>query len=127
MAATLERLASDGWIAEATLEYGFVFIRREDERRLLMLSSPIRTVRRGNPSLRFHRGRSIRTPSTPLLRLAAVGLVVSQRAKRLNNYDGAEAVRRPLNPRQGLQLRRPITCCFGLGLTDARQDSLSIF
>ena len=75
MAATLERLASDGWIAEATPEYGFVFIRREDERRLLMLSSPIRTVRRGNPSLRFHRGRSIRTPSTPPA-LAAVGLVV---------------------------------------------------
>ena len=39
MAASLERLASDGWIAEATPEYGFVFIRREGERRLLILSS----------------------------------------------------------------------------------------
>jgi hypothetical protein len=39
MAATLDRLAADGWKAEATPEYGFVFIRRETERRLLMLTA----------------------------------------------------------------------------------------
>jgi hypothetical protein len=33
MAATIERLAREGWQAEATPEYGFVFIRREIERR----------------------------------------------------------------------------------------------
>jgi hypothetical protein len=38
MAATIDRLAGGGWQAEATLEYGFVFIRREVERRLLMLT-----------------------------------------------------------------------------------------
>lgn len=38
MAATIERLAGDGWQAEATPEYGFVFIRRDGERRLLMLT-----------------------------------------------------------------------------------------
>jgi hypothetical protein len=38
MAATMDRLAGDGWVAEATPEYGFVFIRRESERRLLMLT-----------------------------------------------------------------------------------------
>jgi hypothetical protein len=38
MAATIERLASDGWEAEATPEYGFVFIRRDHDRRLLMLT-----------------------------------------------------------------------------------------
>jgi hypothetical protein len=38
MAATIERLAGDGWKAEATPKYGFVFIRRETERRLLMLT-----------------------------------------------------------------------------------------
>jgi hypothetical protein len=38
MAAVLDRLANDGWQAEATPEYGFVFIRREAERRLLMLT-----------------------------------------------------------------------------------------
>lgn len=38
MAATIERLAGEGWIAEATPEYGFVFIRRQGERRLLMLT-----------------------------------------------------------------------------------------
>jgi hypothetical protein len=38
MAATLDRLAADGWQAEATPEYGFVFIRREPGRRLLMLT-----------------------------------------------------------------------------------------
>jgi hypothetical protein len=39
MAATLDRLTGDGWRAEATPDYGFVFIRRETERRLLMLTS----------------------------------------------------------------------------------------
>jgi hypothetical protein len=38
MAAAIERFASVGWQAEATPEYGFVFIRRESERRLLMLT-----------------------------------------------------------------------------------------
>jgi hypothetical protein len=38
MAATIERLEREGWRAEATPEYGFVFIRRETERRLLMLT-----------------------------------------------------------------------------------------
>jgi hypothetical protein len=38
MAATIERLAGEGWQAEGTAKYGFVFIRREDERRLVMLT-----------------------------------------------------------------------------------------
>ena len=38
MAAAIERMAGAGWQAEATPEYGFVFIRREAERRLLMLT-----------------------------------------------------------------------------------------
>lgn len=38
MAGTIDRLAGDGWQAEATPEYGFVFVRRETERRLLMLT-----------------------------------------------------------------------------------------
>jgi hypothetical protein len=38
MAATIERLAGEGWEAEATSEYGFVFIRCQAERRLLMLT-----------------------------------------------------------------------------------------
>ena len=38
MAATIERLSGESWQAEGTLEYGFVFIRRETERRLLMLT-----------------------------------------------------------------------------------------
>jgi hypothetical protein len=38
MAATIERLSGDGWQPEAAPEYGFVFIRREAERRLLMLT-----------------------------------------------------------------------------------------
>jgi hypothetical protein len=38
MAATIERLESEGWQAEATPEHGFVFIRRDSERRLLMLT-----------------------------------------------------------------------------------------
>jgi hypothetical protein len=39
MVATIDRLAGEGWQAEATPEYGFVFIRREGERRLLMMTS----------------------------------------------------------------------------------------
>jgi hypothetical protein len=38
MAATIERLADEGWQAEGGAEYGFVFIRREGERRLLTLT-----------------------------------------------------------------------------------------
>jgi hypothetical protein len=38
MAATIERLAGEGWVPEATPEYGFVFVRREYERLLLMLT-----------------------------------------------------------------------------------------
>ncbi len=38
MAATIERLADEGWQAEGGAEYGFVFIRRETERRLLALT-----------------------------------------------------------------------------------------
>jgi hypothetical protein len=38
MAAAIERLADEGWQAEGGAEYGFVFIRRVDERRLLMLT-----------------------------------------------------------------------------------------
>jgi len=38
MAATIDRLASEGWEPEATPEYGFVFIQREGKRRLLMLT-----------------------------------------------------------------------------------------
>ncbi len=38
MAAAIDRLANEGWQAEATPEYGFVFIRRGTERRLLMLT-----------------------------------------------------------------------------------------
>lgn len=38
MAAAIARLDADGWRAEATPEYGFVFVRREAERRLLTLT-----------------------------------------------------------------------------------------
>jgi hypothetical protein len=38
MAAAIERVAGEGWQAEATPEYGFVFIRKSGERRLLMLT-----------------------------------------------------------------------------------------
>jgi hypothetical protein len=46
IAATIERLEGEGWRAEATPEYGFTFIRRETERRLLMLTprDPHRTA-----------------------------------------------------------------------------------
>lgn len=39
MAATIERLAGEGWDAEGDAEYGFVFIRCGGDRRLLMLTS----------------------------------------------------------------------------------------
>jgi hypothetical protein len=38
MAAAIERLEAGGWRAEATPEYGFVFIRNGADRRLLMLT-----------------------------------------------------------------------------------------
>lgn len=38
MATTIARLGADGWVAEATPEYGFTFIRRGHDRRLLMLT-----------------------------------------------------------------------------------------
>ena len=38
MAATIERLAADGWQAESSAKYGSVFVHREGERRLLMLT-----------------------------------------------------------------------------------------
>jgi hypothetical protein len=38
MAATIGRLASEGWQAEGSAEYGFVFIRHGADRRLLMLT-----------------------------------------------------------------------------------------
>jgi hypothetical protein len=37
MAAAFDRLGAEGWQAEATPEYGFVFIRRGTDRLLLML------------------------------------------------------------------------------------------
>jgi hypothetical protein len=37
MTIAIERLQGDHWQAEASPEYGFVFIRRESERRLVML------------------------------------------------------------------------------------------
>jgi hypothetical protein len=46
MAAAIERLAGEGWQAEATPEYGFVFIRREGERRALDVDAA-RSVRHG--------------------------------------------------------------------------------
>jgi hypothetical protein len=38
MAAAIKRLAGEGWLAEAEPRFGFVFIRREGERRLLTLT-----------------------------------------------------------------------------------------
>ena len=38
MTAAIERLASEGWHAEGSAEYGSVFVRREGERRLLSLT-----------------------------------------------------------------------------------------
>jgi hypothetical protein len=38
MAVAISRLEAEGWQAESSAEYGFVFIRRGDDRRLLMLT-----------------------------------------------------------------------------------------
>jgi hypothetical protein len=38
MAAAIERLAGEGWQAEAEPRFGFAFIRRAGERRLLMVT-----------------------------------------------------------------------------------------
>ena len=38
MTTTIERLAIDGWRAEAEPRFSFVFIRKEGDRRLLMLT-----------------------------------------------------------------------------------------
>jgi hypothetical protein len=38
MTAAIERLAADGWQIEADPRFGFAFIRRAGERRLLMLT-----------------------------------------------------------------------------------------
>jgi hypothetical protein len=38
MAGAIERLASDGWQAEGSADYGSVFVQRAGERRLLMLT-----------------------------------------------------------------------------------------
>jgi hypothetical protein len=38
MTAAIERLAADGWQPEDQPRFGFVFIRRGDERRLLSLT-----------------------------------------------------------------------------------------
>jgi hypothetical protein len=38
MTTAVERLEAEGWHAEGSVEYGFVFIRRDTERRLLMLT-----------------------------------------------------------------------------------------
>jgi hypothetical protein len=38
MEATIERHRDDGWQSETDAQYGFTFIRRNDERRLLMLT-----------------------------------------------------------------------------------------
>ncbi len=39
MTTTIERLQHDGWIAESTPDHGFVFLSRNDERRLLMITA----------------------------------------------------------------------------------------
>jgi hypothetical protein len=38
MAASIERLKAEGWEAEGSAEYGFVFVRRAGERRLLAIT-----------------------------------------------------------------------------------------
>ena len=39
MTAAIERLKSEGWRTEGTPEFGFVFIRKANDRRLLMLTA----------------------------------------------------------------------------------------
>jgi len=41
IAAAIKRLKAEGWQAEGSAEYGFVFIRRGTDRRLLMLTESI--------------------------------------------------------------------------------------
>jgi hypothetical protein len=55
MAATIERLAGEGWQAEGTPKYSFVFIRRELERRLVMLTRRDATAPLYNRFRRFAR------------------------------------------------------------------------
>jgi hypothetical protein len=38
MTTTIERLTAEGWRAESEPRFGFVFIRKESDRRLLMLT-----------------------------------------------------------------------------------------
>jgi hypothetical protein len=38
MAAAIERLKAEGWQPEGSAEYGFVFVRRAGERRLVSLT-----------------------------------------------------------------------------------------
>jgi hypothetical protein len=38
MTSAIERLTSEGWQAESSHEFGFVFLRRDGERRLLILT-----------------------------------------------------------------------------------------
>jgi hypothetical protein len=38
MESMIERLRRDGWTAEATAHFGFAFIRKDDERRLLVIT-----------------------------------------------------------------------------------------
>jgi hypothetical protein len=38
MSAAIERLSSEGWQIEAEPRFGFAFIRRDGDRRLLMLT-----------------------------------------------------------------------------------------
>jgi hypothetical protein len=52
MAAAIERLEGEGWQADATPEYGFVFIRRGADRRLLTPRDPYDTTAQSfNPYL----------------------------------------------------------------------------
>jgi hypothetical protein len=39
MTTTIERLQHDGWNAESSADHGFVFLSRNDERRLLMITA----------------------------------------------------------------------------------------
>jgi hypothetical protein len=39
MTTTIERLHADGWNAESNAAHGFVFLNRNDERRLLMITA----------------------------------------------------------------------------------------
>jgi hypothetical protein len=38
MTAAIRRLEEDGWLTEGSADYGFVFVQRAGERRLLMLT-----------------------------------------------------------------------------------------